>query len=93
VDAQVAFVAGVADSSGYGWAIAKALAEAGARITVGTWPPVMKLFQMGLSVRNYTGLLARMCLVHTGADEEAQENIVHTLISSYMYACAGWQVR
>ena len=46
---KVAFVAGVADSSGYGWAIAKALADAGATIIVGTWPPVLKIFQMGLN--------------------------------------------
>lgn len=45
---KVAFVAGVADSTGYGWAIAKALAGAGATIIVGTWPPVLKIFQMGL---------------------------------------------
>ena len=45
---KVAFVAGVADSSGYGWAIAKALAEAGATITVGTWPPVLGIFQTSL---------------------------------------------
>lgn len=45
---KVAFIAGVADSSGYGWAIARALANAGATIVVGTWPPVLKIFQMGL---------------------------------------------
>ena len=45
---KVAFVAGVADSSGYGWAIARALASAGATIIVGTWPPVLKIFQSGL---------------------------------------------
>jgi len=45
---KVAFVAGVADSSGYGWAIARALADAGATIIVGTWPPVLKIFQAGL---------------------------------------------
>lgn len=45
---KVAFVAGVADSQGYGWAIARALADAGATIIVGTWPPVLKIFQMGL---------------------------------------------
>jgi len=42
---KVAFVAGVADSSGYGWAICKALADAGATIIVGTWPPVLKIFE------------------------------------------------
>lgn len=35
-----AFIAGVADDNGYGWAIAKALAAAGAEILVGTWVPV-----------------------------------------------------
>jgi enoyl-[acyl-carrier protein] reductase I len=45
---KVAFVAGVADSTGYGWAISKALAEAGATIVVGTWPPVLKIFEAGL---------------------------------------------
>uniref|UniRef100_A0A7S3DPZ1 Enoyl-[acyl-carrier-protein] reductase (NADH) n=1 Tax=Entomoneis paludosa TaxID=265537 RepID=A0A7S3DPZ1_9STRA len=45
---KVAFIAGVADSTGYGWAIARALADAGATIIVGTWPPVLKIFQMGL---------------------------------------------
>jgi len=45
---KVAFVAGVADSTGYGWAIAKSLAEAGATIIIGTWPPVLKIFETGL---------------------------------------------
>jgi enoyl-[acyl-carrier protein] reductase I len=40
-----AFVAGVADDAGFGFAIAKALAEAGATICVGTWPPALKIFQ------------------------------------------------
>jgi enoyl-[acyl-carrier protein] reductase I len=41
-----AFVAGVADDGGYGFAIAKALAEAGATICVGTWPPALGIFQI-----------------------------------------------
>jgi len=45
---KTAFIAGIADSTGYGWAIAKALADAGATIIVGTWPPVLKIFQSGL---------------------------------------------
>ena len=40
-----ALVAGVADDAGYGFAIAKALAEAGASVCVGTWPPALKIFQ------------------------------------------------
>ncbi len=39
-----AFIAGVADDGGFGFAIAKALAEAGASICVGTWPPAMNIF-------------------------------------------------
>jgi enoyl-[acyl-carrier protein] reductase I len=40
-----AFVAGVADDGGYGFAIAKALAEAGASVCTGTWPPALGIFQ------------------------------------------------
>src|SRR5579864_1812883 len=39
-----AFVAGIGDDNGYGWAIAKALAEAGAEIIIGTWAPLLKIF-------------------------------------------------
>src|SRR5436189_1961470 len=39
-----ALVAGVADDAGYGFAIAKALAEAGAAVCVGTWPPALNIF-------------------------------------------------
>jgi len=45
---KVALIAGVADASGYGWAIARELANAGATIIIGTWPPVLKMFQMTL---------------------------------------------
>jgi hypothetical protein len=47
---QVAFVAGVADSSGYGWSIVKALTEAGATVAVGTWPPVLGMFEKSLKM-------------------------------------------
>jgi enoyl-[acyl-carrier protein] reductase I len=40
-----AFVAGVADDGGFGFAIAKAFAEAGASVCVGTWPPAFTIFQ------------------------------------------------
>ena len=40
-----AFVAGVADDGGFGFAIAKALAEAGATVCVGTWPPALGIFE------------------------------------------------
>jgi len=40
-----AFVAGVADDAGFGFAIAKALAQAGASICIGTWPPALGVFE------------------------------------------------
>jgi enoyl-[acyl-carrier protein] reductase I len=40
-----ALVAGVADDAGYGFAIAKELAEAGASVVVGTWPPALNIFR------------------------------------------------
>src|SRR5436305_13620683 len=39
-----ALVAGVADDGGYGSAIAKALAEAGATVCAGHWPPARNIF-------------------------------------------------
>ncbi|KAK6937059.1 hypothetical protein RJ641_034089 [Dillenia turbinata] len=43
-----AFIAGVADDNGYGWAIAKSLAAAGAQILVGTWVPALNIFETSL---------------------------------------------
>ena len=40
-----AFIAGIGDDHGFGWAIAKALAEAGAEILIGTWAPVFRIFK------------------------------------------------
>src|SRR6476619_3113040 len=46
-----ALVAGVSDDAGFGFAIAKALAEAGASICLGSWPPALgiltKLLERG----------------------------------------------
>jgi enoyl-[acyl-carrier protein] reductase I len=39
-----ALVAGVSDDGGFGFAIAKALAEAGSSICVGSWPPALGIF-------------------------------------------------
>lgn len=41
-----AFVAGVGDDHGFGWAIAKMLAEAGAEVLIGTWAPILRIFKM-----------------------------------------------
>jgi enoyl-[acyl-carrier protein] reductase I len=39
-----ALVAGVSDDGGFGFAIAKSLAEAGASVSVGSWPPALGIF-------------------------------------------------
>ena len=44
-----AFIAGIGDDQGYGWAIAKAIAEAGGEIIIGTWTPMMKIFETNLN--------------------------------------------
>jgi len=40
-----AFVAGVADDGGFGFAIARSLVEAGATVCLGTWPPALGIFR------------------------------------------------
>lgn len=43
------FIAGVADDQGFGWQIAKAMAEAGAEISLGVWVPALKIFETSLN--------------------------------------------
>ena len=45
---KLAVVAGVADDQGYGWAIAKALKKAGAKVVITTWPPALNILRMSL---------------------------------------------
>ncbi len=40
-----AFIAGVSDDGGFGFAIAKAMAEAGASVCLGSWPPALGIFE------------------------------------------------
>lgn len=44
-----AFVAGVGDDGGFGFAIAKQLAQAGASVCLGTWPPAYTIFTKSLA--------------------------------------------
>src|ERR1044071_5864623 len=53
-----ALVAGVADDAGFGFAIAKALAEAGARVAVATWPPALGIFKTMLERGKFDASLA-----------------------------------
>jgi len=41
-----AFVVGIADDQGFGFEIAKTLYEAGAEIIIGTWTPLVNIFEM-----------------------------------------------
>jgi len=53
-----AFVAGVSDDGGFGFAIAKALAEAGATICLGSWPPALGIFTKLLERGKMDGSMA-----------------------------------
>jgi len=44
-----AFVAGIGDDRGFGWAIAKALHQAGATVFAGVWPPMFTIFSSAFS--------------------------------------------
>ncbi len=50
-----AFIAGIGDDQGYGWAIAKELAEAGCEIIIGTWTPILKIFTTSLENGKFDG--------------------------------------
>lgn len=52
---KIVFVAGIGDDQGFGWAIAKALAEAGAKILVGTWTPILKIFKTSMDMGKFDG--------------------------------------
>ena len=48
-----ALIVGIGDDQGFGWAIAKALAEAGAEILIGTWAPIVKIFKTSWSMGKF----------------------------------------
>jgi enoyl-[acyl-carrier protein] reductase I len=45
LEGRRALVAGVADDVGFGFAIARTLAEAGAKVCLGCWPPALGIFE------------------------------------------------
>lgn len=53
-----ALVAGVADDAGFGFAIAKALIEAGATVSVATWPPALGIFKTMLERGKFDASMA-----------------------------------
>jgi enoyl-[acyl-carrier protein] reductase I len=42
---KTAFIVGIGDDQGFGWSIAKKIAEAGGKIIIGTWVPIWKIFK------------------------------------------------
>src|SRR5256885_1618104 len=56
--ARRAVVAGVADDAGFGFAIAKAMAEAGASVCLATWPPALGVFRTLLERGKFDDSLA-----------------------------------
>ena len=53
-----ALVAGIADDQGLGFAIARALCEAGATVCAGTWPPALGIFKTMLERGKFADSLA-----------------------------------
>ena len=62
-----ALVAGVADDGGFGFAIAKALGEAGASVSVATWPPALTKASSGLTGGCYRPSVLEPERVHPSA--------------------------
>lgn len=50
---KIAFVAGIGDDQGFGWAIAKSLAEAGATLIIGTWTPILRIFTTSMKAGKF----------------------------------------
>lgn len=48
-----AFIAGIADDHGFGWSIAKELAQSGCEIIVGTWAPLYKIFTSAMEMGKF----------------------------------------
>ncbi len=59
-----ALVAGVGDERGLGFAIAKALADAGATVSVATWPPLYKLFKLMMARATGPGTTLTLEAIH-----------------------------
>lgn len=92
-----ALVAGVADDAGFGFAIAKALAEAGASVCLGTWPPALGIFQTMLERGKFDhslslcdgGRLAFERIYPLDADYDAASDVPAELQTSKRYRDQG----
>ncbi|KAK9803751.1 hypothetical protein WJX73_000923 [Symbiochloris irregularis] len=92
-----AFIAGVADDQGFGWAIAKALAEAGAEISLGVWVPALKIFEGSYTKGKFDksrqlsngGLLEFTHIFPMDAVYDTPEGVPEDVKSNKRYAAAG----
>ncbi|PHU29522.1 Enoyl-[acyl-carrier-protein] reductase [NADH] 1, chloroplastic [Capsicum chinense] len=69
------FIAGVAGDNGYGWAIAKSLAAAGAETLVGTWVP-----EVAESVKEDFGIIGMLVHSHANGPKVSSFEIVKQCI-------------
>ena len=92
-----ALVAGVADDGGFGWAIAKALIEAGAKVSVACWPPALGIFRTMLERGKFDasmvlaggGKLAFEKIYPLDADFDRLEDVPQELRDNRRYRDAG----
>ena len=71
-----ALVAGVGDERGLGFAIAKALFDAGATVSVATWPPLYKMFKLMMGRETGPGTTVKLAAVHPfDADYDRMEDV------------------
>lgn len=96
-----AFVAGIGDNNGYGFAIAKALAEAGAEIIIGTWAPILKIFKMSWDAGKFDesrklsngSLLQYVALYPIDASFDTMEEVPTEILENKRYKnCAAFTV-
>lgn len=94
-----AFIAGIGDDAGYGWAIAKALAAHGVEIYIGTWAPIYNIFTTSLkngkfdesrklpdgSLMEFAGVFPMDAAFDTAEDvpEEVRSNKRYAALSNY----------
>lgn len=77
-----ALVAGVADATGFGFAIARALYECGAQVSVACWPPAMGIFEKMLE-RGKFDEDRKLCDGHLAKTELLEFEKVYPLDASY----------
>ena len=77
-----ALVAGVADAGGFGFAIARALYECGATVSVASWPPAMGIFEKMLARGKFDDE-RKLCDGHLAKTEMLEFERVYPLDAAY----------